>query len=342
MGKKLTYEFVFDEFKKRGYELKEREYKNVMTKMKYICLQHPETEQFIKYNDIKYGHGCRFCGKESQIKKQALNIEEVKKRFLKYNLVLLQKSYINSDQKLECYCLYHPDYIIERSIRDLRSNVACSRCTNRLRLSLDDIKSEFDRRGYTLISKKYLGNSYPLEYICLKHPNEVRLTTWNTIQQGHGCFDCGLEKVRESKMGNNNPNWNGGVTEFNSWLRSCIDVWRKHKRKTLTSCFITGEESPNLEVHHSFSFHKIRDTVLKKLNLEIREKVTDYSDVEIKLIRRDFLALHSKVCAVALRPDIHKLFHKIYGKDVRYSHLKEFKERYERGEFDGIYMETTR
>ena len=63
--KLLTYKFVKDKFKERGYNLLSKMYINNRTKLNYICSGGHEHN--ITWNDFKSGKGCRLCGPENLI-----------------------------------------------------------------------------------------------------------------------------------------------------------------------------------------------------------------------------------------------------------------------------------
>lgn len=234
-----------------------------------------------------------------------------------------------------CSCVNHPNEVLYRDVASLnKSSYGCKKCSKKYSPSIEEVASRFSENGYILLSDSYTNNSSVLLYICKKHPESIRKTNWNSFNsKKSGCFECGKEKLRDSKAGEKNPNWRGGSSELNGWLRSCIDVWRRNKKKSLDRCFVSGMKSKNLEIHHSYSFFKIRDITLNKLNLDKREKVSDYSQEEIYKIKEMFLRLNSISCGVAIDRDIHKMFHRIYGRNVNYRDLKEFKERYLKGDF---------
>jgi hypothetical protein len=71
--KKITYEEVKRSFDERGYELLETEYKNIMSLLQYKCLKHPNKINKICYNDLKYNHGCPYCGIEKRMGNNAYN-----------------------------------------------------------------------------------------------------------------------------------------------------------------------------------------------------------------------------------------------------------------------------
>ena len=60
----------------------------------------------------------------------------------------------------------------------------------------EEIKQEFDNRGYILLTDHKLKSKDKYEYICKKHEYEgVQVIDWmHFYNRGHGCKYCGLEK----------------------------------------------------------------------------------------------------------------------------------------------------
>lgn len=60
----------------------------------------------------------------------------------------------------------------------------------------DEIKKEFNERGYTLITDHKLKSTEKYEYICQKHMDKgSQFIDWGHFHnRGHGCKYCGLEK----------------------------------------------------------------------------------------------------------------------------------------------------
>ena len=97
MPKKLTIEFVREEFEKEGYKLLTKEYINAHQKLDYIC---PGGHKYsIRWNNWKTGSRCFYC--YGKIKK---TIEFIRSKFEKDNYVLLTKKYKNCGQKLHYVC----------------------------------------------------------------------------------------------------------------------------------------------------------------------------------------------------------------------------------------------
>lgn len=65
-SQRTDFEVVQKAFKGNGFKLLsiKSEYQNKDTKLKCICLKHPEQPQHKTYNNIKLGHGCIYCDNE--------------------------------------------------------------------------------------------------------------------------------------------------------------------------------------------------------------------------------------------------------------------------------------
>jgi len=70
------------------------------------------------------------------------------------------------------------------------------------RLTYDYVKSQFEKEGYTLLTKEYKNSRQKLEYICSNgHKHSI---TWNAWRQGKRCLYCAknrkktIEEIREA------------------------------------------------------------------------------------------------------------------------------------------------
>ena len=95
--KKLTYEFVKEQFEKDGYTLSTTEYINGKQKLRYICPK--GHHHFICWYKWQQGQRCPYCA--GVIK---LTIEFIESEFAKEGYLLLTKEYINNNQKLFYIC----------------------------------------------------------------------------------------------------------------------------------------------------------------------------------------------------------------------------------------------
>ena len=99
---------IVELFESYDYLLLSDHYVNAKTKLEYICLKHQEYgSQYVLYNNLKYGFGCKYCGEEHRIQSRRLSFEEVRTIFDKHDMILLDQEYLNTQQKLAYMCKYH-------------------------------------------------------------------------------------------------------------------------------------------------------------------------------------------------------------------------------------------
>lgn len=134
--------------------------------------------------------------------------------------------------------------------------------------------------------------------------------------------------------GEDNPNWQGGITPLYFELRSEIKEWQEESMKACNyRCVLTGDYFD--EIHHLYSFRNIVNEVFLILGLDQRQAVKDYSEEEFNKIKTTLKYLHQKYgLGVCLKKEIHKLFHDLYGyKNNIPEQFYEFVNRYKSGEF---------
>lgn len=123
------------------------------------------------------------------------DIDSVRKIFLERNCKLLETEYINSHVKMKYICKLHPDEI---QIIDLKHfynrHQGCKYCSPRRKITYDDIRKEFEKRNYILVSDSYTNNKQSLIYICKKHIDYgEQYITYGNFFMGHGCMRCAAE-----------------------------------------------------------------------------------------------------------------------------------------------------
>ena len=196
--KKLTIEYVRDEFFKEWYILLTKIYKNNRQKLEYIC---PNGHRhFISWGNWESGCRCPSCA--STIKP---TIEFIIKSFEKHYYECLTKEYVNSKQKLDYICPKGHRHSI--TWNDWQQGERCPYCCGNLKLTIEFIKECFENYNYDLLTKKYVNNKQKLEYICPEgHRHSM---TWSNWQQGKRCPTCFFI----NKFGCGNPNWRGGISK---------------------------------------------------------------------------------------------------------------------------------
>jgi ribosomal protein S27AE len=200
--KRLSLDFVKRKFSERGYELLEKEYKNVSTKMRFKCPQHPDLDTKITYHDFSQGAGCFYCGIESRTKANRTPLVDINNEFLKRGYLLLEAEYKNNRTPMRFICPKHVDKLTEISYGQLSRGHGCIYCAGKGKPLTIEVDKEFTNRGYTLLSP-YKNSASKLEYICLKHPSKILNMTYNNFKNGQQCTYCAgisrytIEDVRE-------------------------------------------------------------------------------------------------------------------------------------------------
>ncbi len=112
-------------------------------------------------------------------------IEYVKKSFGAEGYTLISEEYKNAHSKLISICPNGHEYAV--SFGKWLAGRRCLCKSGRQRLTIEFIKKEFEKRGYTLLSKERKYNE-KLKYICPEgHEHEIR---WDHFHNGHGCPYC--------------------------------------------------------------------------------------------------------------------------------------------------------
>lgn len=170
-------------------------------------------------------------------------------------------------------------------------------------------------------------NQQYIKFICNTHKEKGILSApWQNIKSGLNlCRFCGYDQ----RKGKNHPNWQGGFTSLKHYLRERINDWKINSLKASNfKCVITDEFSHNLIVHHLIGFNTILQKVMEELNFPIHQEINNYSSEELNKIEVALLREHNKLLGVCLLPDIHNLFHLLYGfGDNTPEQFYEFKER---------------
>lgn len=101
-------------FEERGYILSSNEYINAKTKLEYICPNHQEYgPQYITYNNLKQGFGCKYCGIERTADSRRLSFAEAKEIFAKHDMILLEQEYKNTTIPLKYICKHHEEFGVQ-------------------------------------------------------------------------------------------------------------------------------------------------------------------------------------------------------------------------------------
>jgi len=187
-----------------------------------------------------------------EVEMKRLTLGYIRKEFEKEGYVLLSEKYINSSQKLEYVCPNgHKHSIVWNKWQQKRRCPYCygDSIGGNIRLSHDYVKKEFEKRQFVLLSK-YKQAHKKLRYIC--NNGHISYITWaNFKHNNRGCRVCMYQKLSLDRIGEYNPNWNGGSScepycliwrdeEYKEYIKErdnykCLnpDCWRTSKKLTI-------------------------------------------------------------------------------------------------------------
>jgi len=334
MSKKLTEQ----EIKDRIYFIHDDKISlsNILegNKSEFVC-NICEYKWITTRSSIFSGCGCKKCGSRSMKEKQKLSIEKVYRFILDNNCVLLDDKYLNYTTPILIRFECNHEYSI--SFSHFKRGRRCPECGNRRshessKLSMEEINNRLLENNLTLIE---FPNGYEtvksiINYSCeFGHFNSKTVMDFSRYLS---CKICTIERRRKEVQGMGHHNWKG-TQSLKSMGTQNIDEWKLDSAKSCDyKCVITGDRFDN--IHHLYSFNKIVDETLEELNLIKKVKMGEYIQEEILLFIEKLRENHRKYpLGVCLRKDVHKLFHKYYGKTNNYpSQFEEFKSRIQSGE----------
>lgn len=206
--------------------------------------------------------------------------------------------------------------------------------------SYEEVYKSFRLRNCLLISKKYTHCLEPLDFICNFHKDKgIQSISWTEFNRGYDCKYCGYEKMSKKMERENNPNWNGGTSALNKYLRHYLSDWKQEILKFYNyKCVLTGYNN-NLEIHHLYGMNLIIQEVLKELNLDLRDNIALYSEGELIKLEDKILEKHTLNIGVPIIEDLHRLFHKIYSNGNNSpEQFYKFKQRLKNGEFNNFLI----
>lgn len=352
--RRTPYEVVNKKFDEKGYTLLTPKFKDSKTPMEYICKKHPNKVRKISWSNLKsHDKGCRDCANEKKAEKLRKKMYPIaKKAFNSQGLRLLEYKYINAKTPMKFICPNHNRLIQTKTYDDVRSS-GCKLCSSeavgdKQKLPIENVRQRCLNKGFEFLENKYKNAHERQRFRCLRHDEIVFRTVNNILYSADkGCKKCGFEKISNKQKlkfqsglinlnRENNPNYKGGVTDLNKYLRDRDAGWKvKYLMKYDYTCVISGIRGGQLQVHHSIPFYKLRDKVLKEIKLPLKNKVGEYSQQEIESIETMYIEYLSEVEGYPMTKDIHKMFHSIYGiMNHNKDQIEEFKSRYLAGEFN--------
>lgn len=298
------------------------DYQNDRTRLYVICTNHLDKGiQETNFANIKKNkHCCKYVRPEITSKTKKLDGQIVYDNFLKNNLIPLFKpeEYQRNDISLPYKCPNHLDNGVQyRSYMNLEYCVGCEYCSRErtssaLKNNEDEVFSYFKSRDLNVLdNQKYINEKKHILFTCNKHPESIQQTSYHSLRNTKTpCEHCRIES---------------SVGELNRRLRSSLSKWKKEsEKKSNYKCVLTG--SGAYDIHHLYSYNSIIKDSLKLLGLPIKE---EYSSMEFRKIKNIVLEMHENYLGVCIRPDLHIIFHQVYGKhDNTPEQFEQFKYNY--------------
>ena len=260
MAKKLSYQYVYNTFKKESYKLLSKIYQNNRQKLIIICPKGHKHQ--IAFDNFRQGQRCARCA--GLIK---YTIDDVRKIFEKEGYDLLSKNYNDNKGKILFRCPKGHIHVIK--LNSFLQGQRCGICFGTKRHSLKEVKNKFKEKGWKLISK-YINTNHPLKVKCDKGHIITTLTFHNFIK-GIGCKYCWNNYNR----GKNNARWNINLSDEERLQERDIQentYWiKKVLKRDKHNCQCCGEKGNghNLNVHHLEGYHWC-----KELRFEVSNGIT--------------------------------------------------------------------
>ena len=128
--RRLSYDFVKEEFFNKGLLLEEQEYHNASQKLNFRCIKHFDYGlQQVTYPGLKKGELCCVVCRGNAIGERCrLPLHKVKEIFLDRGYRLVTDKYVNNNTKLSYICIKHPQKVQYVTLSNLQSGCGCKEC----------------------------------------------------------------------------------------------------------------------------------------------------------------------------------------------------------------------
>ena len=144
--------------------------------------------------------------------------------------------YLGNKVPISLICKKHG--VFKMRLNSIVSGQGCQKCgrekvNNSRKLSLEYVRSQFERKGYILLANEYINSTTKMPFICNKHRDKgVQYIIQNSIHNGQGCYYCGRERISNKLK----TDFSLVVNEFTSngyKLLSCKKEYMDNKTKNL-------------------------------------------------------------------------------------------------------------
>lgn len=318
MPKRLTFEEVnnFVETKTEGRcKILSSEYKNVETPLLLRCSCGKTFKRtFHKLRSSELIE-CPECCKKRKSEKYRLSLNQVKEKISGLGCEYVSGTYKNNQSVLLIRCSCGNTF--KKSLAKLSTGQnRCPDCgkkalaASKTLYSLEDVETELQKRGYTLLSPEEYRNCESTVLCSCKNGHTFHIKFSSFIAGHAGCKKCANEALK----GNNHWNYKGGESEVIDDLRKSLLVWKKaifaiYEGKSA----ITGQKNKSLVIHHLKPFMEIVREACESLNLPLNRKIKHYTERQYSELKSLVLKGHKPEMGIPLERAIHDKFHEKYG-----------------------------
>ena len=257
--------------------------------------------------------------------------ENLKKR---YGYTIVGTNWVDRETPIEIKCKCGNIFVADYA-KTVKRGTGCQECQKRNRASshqkysVEYVDKECKRRGITLLNKEeYKTIRSDLSCLCTncghKFTTRFEFLLSRTKHKKY-CDQC----ARRGNFGRKNGNYAKGNTTIIEHCRKLVRKWaRSIAKKYNNTCYVTGEKE-GLIVHHFQSFKSILKENCKKLNIDLKETISEYSQSTLKKLDDIILKYHTPDTGVLLSAKVHRAFHHEYGqRNNSKEQFNEFLEKY--------------
>ncbi|WP_310877188.1 hypothetical protein [Priestia megaterium] len=301
---------------------------------------------------------CKKCMRRSGQPPSKDFLDDMYKDFKKKGYTLTSnEDYKDNNSPLIFICDKHEHYGEQTTSWRTFNNsntVNCKQCTKEkmsvthkelftMKNNQEYLKKLFLEKDLAYIhTEPYTNYSQSLSFICNKHEDKgiQNIVMKNFNRSSFPCKHCLSEYMSQSTLGSKSSLWRGGVSGINRYIRDSgfVENWRKESFKRYNyKCAIT-KKNGYLELHHPYSLSKIIKDCLDELHIELKDSVGEYSDCDLARIHSYIKDKHDEIDGIPLAPEVHSLFHKLYGNDNTPDQFDDFQHRFNDGEFEGHFL----
>lgn len=156
-----------------------------------------DLEPFIRGQLESVGVECSETIDWEKFKGRISMLEELKIAADKLDIESLSDVYINARSKINFRC-NKCGREWESTSNDIKNGYGCLKCSGKMKLTIDEVRTRGQTVGIKLLSKEYVNARTKLRWECDKC-NHVFMKTPPSIQQSKGCPACGRQNAWKAR-----------------------------------------------------------------------------------------------------------------------------------------------